>query len=291
MAREDRGTATTDRDLAADDQTQIRRLIERWAHAVHTGDLAGVLADHSDDIVMFDVPPPYEGVRGIGDYRDTWPPFFEWQAQGASFEITDLEVTAGDDVAFAHALLRCGTAHDFERNPHNRLRLTLGLRKEGGRWVVTHEHHSFPLSGDEDAASEREVRAVHEHWFDRTTAKDLDGLMTHIADDVVSYEHDVPLEYIGVDSVREVCKFGLEATSGTVSWDVPDLKVLVRDDIAVAWGLNRVRAEQPDGSTDESWSRGTRVFQRVDGSWSMIHQHLSYPYDPETGEARTDLRP
>jgi hypothetical protein len=32
-----------------DDEEQIRRLIERWAEAVHGGDLSGVLADHSDD--------------------------------------------------------------------------------------------------------------------------------------------------------------------------------------------------------------------------------------------------
>ena len=25
------------------------------------------------------------------------------------------------------------------------LRMTIGLRKENGRWVVTHEHHSFPI--------------------------------------------------------------------------------------------------------------------------------------------------
>jgi ketosteroid isomerase-like protein len=74
-----------------DDEQQIRSLIENWAEAVHGGDMTGVLADHSDDIVMFDVPPPYEGVRGI-----------------------------------------------------DALRLTLGLRKQHGRWVVAHEHHSFP---------------------------------------------------------------------------------------------------------------------------------------------------
>ena len=38
---------------------------------------------------MFDVPPPHEGVLGIDAYRETWPPFFEWQARGASFEISD----------------------------------------------------------------------------------------------------------------------------------------------------------------------------------------------------------
>ncbi len=59
----------------ADDTEQIRTLIERWAAAVHNGDMAGVLASHSEDIVMFDVPPPDDGVLGIDAYRETWPPF------------------------------------------------------------------------------------------------------------------------------------------------------------------------------------------------------------------------
>src|SRR5215217_7391818 len=126
------------------DEAEIRALIERWAEAVHAGDMDGVLAGHADDIVMFDVPPPEDGVRGIQAYRETWPPFFEWQRQGATFEIVSLEVTAGADVAYAYALLRCGTDEELRKDPDNRLRLTIGLRKEDGRWVVAHEHHSFP---------------------------------------------------------------------------------------------------------------------------------------------------
>jgi uncharacterized protein (TIGR02246 family) len=125
------------------DQAEIRALVEKWAAAAHSGDMAGVLADHADDIVMFDVPPPYDGVRGLDDYRATWPGFFEWQ-KGASFEIVELEVVAGSDVAYAYGLLRCGTEKELVENPANRLRLTLGLRKQDGGWVVAHEHHSFP---------------------------------------------------------------------------------------------------------------------------------------------------
>ncbi len=128
----------------SDNQSQIRSLIENWVKAVHTGDLATVLADHAENIVMFDVPPPYQGIRGIKNYRQAWPPFFEYQASGAAFEIESLEITAGEDVAFAYALLRCGTPEEFKQNPDNRLRLTLGLQKQNGRWVVVHEHHSFP---------------------------------------------------------------------------------------------------------------------------------------------------
>lgn len=127
-----------------DDRAEVRALIERWANAVHAGDLETVVAGHADDIVMFDAPPPDDGVRGMDAYRDTWPPFFEWQRQGASFEIVELDVTAADDVAFAWALLRCGTAEELKADPQNRLRLTIGLRKQDGRWTVAHEHHSFP---------------------------------------------------------------------------------------------------------------------------------------------------
>ncbi|MFF1547557.1 YybH family protein [Streptomyces sp. NPDC058291] len=128
----------------SDDETQIRTLITRWAGAVHRGDLDTVLAGHTDDLVLYYVPPPHEGIRGLAAYRALWPPFFAWQAQGARFDIDSLDVTAGADVAYAHALLRCGTPEELAENPALRLRLTFGLRKEDGRWLIAHEHHSFP---------------------------------------------------------------------------------------------------------------------------------------------------
>ena len=128
-----------------DDEPKIRTLIERWARAAQTGDIEGVLVDHAADIVMFDVPPPEEGARGIEAYRKTWPPFFKAQQKDGVFAIVSLDVTAGADVAFAHALLRCGTQAELEKRPERRLRLTVGLRKENGRWLIAHEHHSFTL--------------------------------------------------------------------------------------------------------------------------------------------------
>jgi uncharacterized protein (TIGR02246 family) len=267
----------------SDDEKTIRTQIERWAQAVHRGDMDAVLADRSADIVMFDVPPPQDGLRGIDAYRAAWPPFFEWQAAGALFEVVAVEVTAGVDTAFAHALLRCGTPDELAANPDNRLRITFGLRKEGERWLVTHEHHSFPDASLADADA---VRALHRRWYAATAAKDLDGIMDGIADDVVSYEHEAPLVHNGAGAVREVCRSGLEASTGTVNWGVPDLEVVVDGDLAVGWGLNRVTA---DGR--EWWSRGTRVFRRRAGRWEMTHQHVSYPYDPATGAALTDLHP
>jgi uncharacterized protein (TIGR02246 family) len=128
----------------ADAERDIRTVIERWAKAVQQQDLDAVLAHHAADMVMFDVPPPNE-LRGIDEYRDSWPPFFEFLKKGGAFALERLDITAGDRVAFATALLKCGTKEELAKDPANRLRLSIGLRKEDGRWVIAHEHHSFPL--------------------------------------------------------------------------------------------------------------------------------------------------
>ena len=68
-------------------------------------------------------------------------------APGASFEIVSLEVTAGADVAFAHALLRCGTARGTGRRPGQPAAADHRAAQAGRAWVVAHEHHSFPIKG------------------------------------------------------------------------------------------------------------------------------------------------
>lgn len=103
--------------MTADDEQEIRELVLRWADAVHTGDLDGVLVDHAADIVMFDVPPPEDGIRGHEAYRDTWPPFFEWQRAGAVFDIVELSVTSGADVAFRVGAAAMWIARRARRQP------------------------------------------------------------------------------------------------------------------------------------------------------------------------------
>jgi ketosteroid isomerase-like protein len=41
-------------------EAQIRALVEKWASAVRAKDMNSVLANHADDIVMFDVSMPLQ---------------------------------------------------------------------------------------------------------------------------------------------------------------------------------------------------------------------------------------
>jgi uncharacterized protein YndB with AHSA1/START domain/ketosteroid isomerase-like protein len=135
------------------------------------------------------------------------------------------------------------------------------------------------------------VEALFEEWFAASARKDLDGAMAPIAKGIVSYEHSIPLEVRDIERMRAECKVGFDRAGPDFRWDIPDLQIIVRGDIAVTWGLNRM-ADYVNGAVEsEMWSRGTRIFQRIEGRWQMIHQHVSFPMDPATGKSRLDLVP
>jgi ketosteroid isomerase-like protein len=129
-------SASTD----ATEEAKVRDRLEAWARAVRSHDLDGVVAHHALDVVYFDVPPPVQ-VRGIRGYKDSWPPFFTYIGKTGSFDLNELSIIAGPDVAFAHAILL--VRGETEKNAQS-VRLTVGLRKIDGEWTIIHEHHSAP---------------------------------------------------------------------------------------------------------------------------------------------------
>lgn len=140
-------------------------------------------------------------------------------------------------------------------------------------------------------SDEQQIRDIFTGWFEATARKDVDGAMRNVDANIVSYEHDAPLQYLGVDAVRRVCQQGMDYSDGAITWTVPDTTIVVQGDLAVQWGLNRMTSTDKSGKVTEMWSRGTRIFRKVDGRWSMVHQQVSFPYDPASGKARLDCTP
>jgi ketosteroid isomerase-like protein len=123
------------------DEIAIRNQIETWAAAVRSRDMAGILKNHAADMIMFDVPPPLQ-LRGVLAYEASWPQFYDASPKPIRFDITEMHVTAGSEVAFVVALMRCAVIEGG--NADLDFRLTVGLRKSNDQWIVTHEHHSIP---------------------------------------------------------------------------------------------------------------------------------------------------
>jgi uncharacterized protein (TIGR02246 family) len=127
------------------DEAAIRELIVGWTRAVRAKDVDGILAHHSADMLMFDVPPPFES-RGIDAYRKTWDLFYAAQPEPIAFDIQRMDVVAGVDVAFVIALMRCAEKERNQEIIALDFRLTIGLRKINGHWTILHEHHSVPAT-------------------------------------------------------------------------------------------------------------------------------------------------
>ena len=132
-----------EKESGSEDIAAIRNVVESWTAAVRRRDFEGILQNHSSDIVMFDVPPPFQS-KGNEAYKKTWELFFSWSIDPIVFDITEMSITAGKEVAFVVATMRC--AEPGAKGEHKGLdfRLTIGLRKIDGRWTITHEHHSVP---------------------------------------------------------------------------------------------------------------------------------------------------
>jgi ketosteroid isomerase-like protein len=123
------------------DEREIRTLLDTWAAAVRARDMRQILAHHTSDILMFDVPPP-TALRGIEEYERSWQPFFASFAGAITWELSDVTVQAGSDVGFATALVRCAGDKPAGGSFDLAVRLTVGLRKIGDQWQIVHEHHS-----------------------------------------------------------------------------------------------------------------------------------------------------
>lgn len=85
--------------MTTNNESQIRQLIEDWALAVRNRDIQKIMAHHSSDMIMFDVPEPFQST-GLDEYRKTWDLFFAFTKQGV-FDIRSLNIVAGEDVHFA----------------------------------------------------------------------------------------------------------------------------------------------------------------------------------------------
>jgi ketosteroid isomerase-like protein len=125
-----------------ENETQIRQLIENWAAAVRNRDIEAILDRHADDIVMYDVPEPFQSV-GIAAYRKTWDLFFACTKPDV-FDIRELHIVADKNVAFCFASMKCADKSKTADYVDLDFRLTVGLKKVNDQWTIVHEHHSVP---------------------------------------------------------------------------------------------------------------------------------------------------
>lgn len=126
-------------------------MFDRWTGALDDKDVEARTADYAEDVVIFDVVNPlrHRGRDALQGRLTAWFSTFEGPV---GCETRDLNIAVDGDVAFCHCLNRfSGTTAGGPLDMW--VRFTVGLRRVGGRWTVTHEHASVPFDVDTGLAS------------------------------------------------------------------------------------------------------------------------------------------
>lgn len=136
----------------ANEESQIRALIEERIQAVRARDAASLMSQAAPDVLSFDVinPLQYSGADAARKRVEAWFSSFEGPI---GHELRDLDITAGEDVAFCHSLNQVSGTKTDGQKIEMWWRATMGCRKIDGRWVITHEHSSVPFDPETGKAS------------------------------------------------------------------------------------------------------------------------------------------
>jgi uncharacterized protein (TIGR02246 family) len=126
---------------------EIRALIADWALAIRAKDVNAAMRHYAADVVAFDLAPPlqYAGADALRTSLAAWFPTFRGPV---GYDIRDLHVATGEDVAFCRSLNRISGTRTEGEATDVWVRATIGLRKIDGTWKVTHEHASVPFYMD-----------------------------------------------------------------------------------------------------------------------------------------------
>lgn len=139
----------------------------------------------------------------------------------------------------------------------------------------------------ETATDEGAIRAIYDQYSAAVRSRNVDAIMAFYApgDGLVAFDAFPPRQYLGATSYRKAYEAFFEAYPGPVTSEISDLRITVEGTLAFASSIDRWVATGKDGKPAEVVFRGTNGFRKIDGRWLIVHEHISFPADPVTGQA------
>ncbi|MFJ5865032.1 YybH family protein [Streptomyces parvus] len=132
--------------------------------------------------------------------------------------------------------------------------------------------------------SERQIRdllAARTRAFGRrdaaTAAADYD-------DGLVLYDAVGPFVRRGEDQADRLERWIASYRTG-IGHEIRDLEITAGTDLAFCHFLVRISGTMRDGTEVGMWVRATCCLRRVDDAWTIVHEHVSVPFDADTGQA------
>lgn len=139
---------------------------------------------------------------------------------------------------------------------------------------------------------EEQIHALRAEWLEAAQSRDLDRIMAtyYPGPDYLAYDVMPPFIFEGWDTFRAHWKRFFEMFDGDPIFERGVTKIHCSGDVAFSTGLTRF-AGSIAGKGFDMWSRETLGYRKLEGSWRIIHDHVSVPIDLDTHLGVTDFKP
>jgi uncharacterized protein (TIGR02246 family) len=143
------------------------------------------------------------------------------------------------------------------------------------------------------ANANAEIQQLFARWAKAFEAKDVNGVMAMYAPGRTFTAYDIvpPLQFKGADAYRRDYADFFALFEGPLHVELRDDHIEAGNDVAIAYGLERLTGKTKAGAPVDMWLRYTEGLKKIDGQWRVVHEQISVPADMETGKAKLDLKP
>ena len=132
---------------AVNDKAEIEALEKRYTDALIAKDLNAIMSCYApgDQLFVFDAVPPREYTSWEA-YKKDWQELLGAFPGPVTYSVSEQSITVAGAVAYGHNI----QTGQWTRKDGSKLdavvRVTDVYRKIGGKWLIVHEHVSFPSS-------------------------------------------------------------------------------------------------------------------------------------------------
>ena len=144
---------------------------------------------------------------------------------------------------------------------------------------------------EEGTKNEAAIRELVDDFVQANRAKDLPGVLSVFAPDVVSFDLGPPLQHERREPKQKRKQALFDSFQHPIEYEVRDLTIAAGDDLAFSHSLNCMSGTMTHGRKTERWLRWTACYRKTNDTWLIVHEQVSVPVDLVKGTAVLDLKP
>jgi ketosteroid isomerase-like protein len=117
------------------------------------------------------------------------------------------------------------------------------------------------------ATEQAQIRKRIDDWVTAFRSKDINGVMSVLAPEIVAFDIVPPLAYAGSEAYRKQWEKLFASYEGPIEYEIRDSSITAEHDVAFSHSINRIRGRLKTGRTTDVWLRMTACWSRINGHW------------------------